>query len=123
MDTSSLALLIPLAPFLVGALVVWTKHQRKMAEIQVEATAEKAAQYASNARELEERVRVLERIVTDGSYDTALQIEALRDQREADAQHALVDSIELSPEWTPVKWGQVKVFFQLVLDELRSKKP
>lgn len=88
MDTSSLALLIPLAPFLVGALVVWTKHQRKMAEIQVEATAEKAAQYASNARELEERVRVLERIVTDGSYDTALQIEALRDQREADAQRA-----------------------------------
>ncbi|MCJ1962100.1 hypothetical protein [Novosphingobium mangrovi (ex Hu et al. 2023)] len=88
MDTSSLALLIPLAPFLVGALVVWTKHQRKMAEIQVEATAEKAAQYASNARELEERVRVLERIVTDGSYDTALQIEALRDQRETDAERA-----------------------------------
>lgn len=79
-------LLIPLAPFLLGGLAIWTKHQRKMAELQIEATAEKAAQYASNARELEERVRVLERIITDGSYDTALQIEALRDQRHVEAE-------------------------------------
>ena len=41
-------------------------------------TAEKAAQYASHTRELEERVRVLERIVTDKGFDTAAQIEALR---------------------------------------------
>lgn len=81
-----LGLLIPLAPFLLGGLAIWTKHQRKMAELQIEATAEKAAQYASNARELEERVRVLERIITDGSYDTALQIEALRDQRHVEAE-------------------------------------
>jgi hypothetical protein len=80
------ALLIPLAPFLMVCFIVWTKHQRKMAEIQVAATAEKAAQYASHSRELEERVRVLERIVTDGGYDTALQIEALRDTREVEAQ-------------------------------------
>jgi len=80
------ALLIPLAPFLMVCFIVWTKHQRKMAEIQVAATAEKAAQYASHSRELEERVRVLERIITDGGYDTALQIEALRDTREVEAQ-------------------------------------
>ncbi|KHK92623.1 hypothetical protein [Novosphingobium malaysiense] len=81
MDTGSLALLIPLAPFLIAGLAIWTKHQRRMVELQAEATAEKAAQYASHSRELEERVRVLERIITDGGYDTALQIEALRDQR------------------------------------------
>lgn len=81
-----LALLIPLAPFLMVCFIVWTKHQRKMAEIQIAATAEKAAQYASHSRELEERVRVLERIITDGGYDTALQIEALRDTREVEAQ-------------------------------------
>lgn len=81
-----LALLIPLAPFLMVCFIVWTKHQRKMAELQVAATAEKAAQYASHSRELEERVRVLERIITDGGYDTALQIEALRDTREVEAQ-------------------------------------
>lgn len=37
------------------------------------------AQYAAHTRELEERVRVLERIVTDKGYDVATQIEALRD--------------------------------------------
>jgi cob(I)alamin adenosyltransferase len=40
--------------------------------------AEKAAQYASRSHELEERVRVLEQIVTDGGAQTAAQIEALR---------------------------------------------
>ena len=82
----NLAILVPLAPFIMVCFIVWTKHQRKMAEIQVAATAEKAAQYASHSRELEERVRVLERIITDGGYDTALQIEALRDTREVEAQ-------------------------------------
>lgn len=76
--------LIPLAPFIMGGLAIWTKHQRKLAELQIEATAEKAAQYASHSRELEERVRVLERIITDGGYDTALQIEALRDTRQVE---------------------------------------
>lgn len=85
MDNGSIALLIPLAPFIVGGIAIWTRHQHRMAELQVKATAEKAAQYASNARELEERVRVLERIITDGGYDTALQIEALRDQRAVEA--------------------------------------
>ncbi|WP_395330986.1 hypothetical protein WBP06_01075 [Novosphingobium sp. BL-8H] len=84
MDNGSIALLIPLAPFIVGGIAIWTRHQHKMAELQIKATAEKAAQYATNARELEERVRVLERIITDGGYDTALQIEALRDVRMGD---------------------------------------
>lgn len=54
--------------------------ERKL-EITVGATAEKAAQYAAHTSELENRVRVLERIVTDGGNmrDIALQIEALRD--------------------------------------------
>ncbi|SFG14277.1 hypothetical protein SAMN05518801_10864 [Novosphingobium sp. CF614] len=88
MDHGTLALLIPLAPFIIGGFAIWTRHQRRMAELHAQATAEKAAQYASHSRELEERVRVLERIITDGGYDTALQIEALRDQREVEAQRA-----------------------------------
>ena len=36
--------------------------------------------------ELEDRVRVLERIVTDGGYDLASKIEALRDERPLDAR-------------------------------------
>lgn len=83
-----LVMLVPLAPFIMVGFIVWTKHQRKMAELHIAATAEKAAQYASHSRELEERVRVLERIVTDGGYDTALQIEALRDKREVEARES-----------------------------------
>jgi IS5 family transposase len=86
-----LALLIPLAPFMLGGLVIWTRHQRKMIEVQSNLTAEKAAQYASHTSELEARVRVLERIVTDKGYDVASQIEALRDARKVEA---LIDSRE-----------------------------
>jgi uncharacterized protein with GYD domain len=50
-------------------------------QMQAQQTAEKAAQYATSNKELEDRVRVLERIVTDGGYDVATQIEALRDTR------------------------------------------
>ena len=43
--------------------------------------AEKAAQYATDKATLAARVAVLEQIVTDGGYDTAAKIEALRPQR------------------------------------------
>ena len=41
-------------------------------------TAENAAQQAAHSQELEDRVRVLERIITDRGFDVATQIEALR---------------------------------------------
>src|SRR3954468_15092483 len=55
------------------------KFREKKLEIEAMHAAEKAAQYASRSHELEERVRVLEQIVTDGGAQTAAQIEALRD--------------------------------------------
>ena len=67
--------------FGVPMLFIWSKHRKDMMRMQIEATAEKAAQYATSNKELEDRVRVLERIVTDRGYDVATQIEALRDQR------------------------------------------
>ena len=83
-----LALMIPILAVLLifggPVLAIWTKHQQKLAEMQVAAIAEKAAQYASQSRELEERVRVLERIVTDKGYDIGRQIEALRDTRQVE---------------------------------------
>lgn len=72
-------ILIPLAPFIVGSLAIWTSHQRKMLDKQSEMTAEKAAQYAAQTERLEARVRVLERIVTDKGIDVAEEIEKLRD--------------------------------------------
>ena len=86
-----LALLIPLAPFIMVCFIVWTKHQRKLAELQMQNTAERVALNATTNTALEDRVRVLERIVTDKGYDVATQIEALRDARKVDA---LLDSAE-----------------------------
>ena len=82
---SYLALMIPIIALSIPLVAIWTKHQQKIAEMQIsktaEHTAEKAAQYASKIQSLEDRVRVLERIVTDGGYNVATQIEALRDTR------------------------------------------
>jgi phage shock protein B len=79
------AILVPLAPFLMVLGIVWVRSHTKLEEKRIAATAEnsaeKAAQYASRVNELEERVQVLERIVTDRGYDVATQIDALRDQR------------------------------------------
>ncbi len=55
------------------------KYREKKLEIEAMNAAEKAAQYASRSNELEERVRVLEQIVTDSGAQTAAQIEALRE--------------------------------------------
>jgi hypothetical protein len=77
--------LIPIVAILmvfgIPMLAIWTKHRKEMMQMQANTTAEKAAQYATSNKDLEDRVRVLERIVTDGGYDVATQIEALRDQR------------------------------------------
>ncbi|AKM08853.1 hypothetical protein [Croceicoccus naphthovorans] len=78
MGPEILTLLIPLAPFMLGGLFIWTKHKQKELQMTSELSAEKAAQYAQHTAQLEERVRVLERIVTDRGYDLASQIEALR---------------------------------------------
>jgi len=87
-----LALLIPIVALSIPIVAIWTKHQQKIAEMQIgataEQTAEKAAQYATHIQRLEDRVQVLERIVTDRGYDIATQIEALRDQRRVDEDGA-----------------------------------
>lgn len=83
-----LALLIPIMALSIPFFAMWLKHREKMMDRQIDttsaATAEKAAQYASHVKHIEDRVRVLERIVTDRGYDVATQIEALRDQRRVD---------------------------------------
>ena len=55
------------------------RFREKKLELEAAGAIEKAAQYAANNAELEARVRVLEKIVTDGGMETAAQIEALRD--------------------------------------------
>jgi len=79
-DLDALLVLIPLAPFMLGGLAIWTKHQRKTLELQIElANAQAAARPPVDDR-MEQRLRTLERIITDGRSrdDLAQQIEDLR---------------------------------------------
>ena len=85
------ALMIPILGISLGFLGVWTSHQQKMIKLRIqEASALKDAggrspDQAREVADLRERVKVLERIVTDGGYDLATRIEALRDERQIEA--------------------------------------
>ncbi|WP_373489393.1 hypothetical protein [Blastomonas sp.] len=76
--------MVVVIPTLLGILGdAWRRHlkfKEKQLELQAGQTAEKAAQYAAHTERLEQRVRVLERIVTDRGIDVADQIENLRDK-------------------------------------------
>ena len=74
-------------PVLLLMLIANRYFRLREKKLEIEATlaAEKAAQYASRSSELEQRVRVLEQIVTDGGAQTAAQIEALRDHKRIDS--------------------------------------
>lgn len=77
-----LALIIIGLPVIILGLLIsrWLKLKEKRIELEAGRAVEKAAQYAASNVELEARVRILEKIVTDGGYHTAAQIEALREE-------------------------------------------
>ena len=87
-----IGLVVVVMIFSIPIISIWTRHRKEVMQMQVNATAEKAAQYATSNKELEDRVAVLERIVTDRGYDVATQIEALRDQRRVE------DLLERQPD-------------------------
>ena len=77
----TLAILITIIiPTLFFAYIAsrYFRLREKKLEIEAGMAAEKAAQYASRTHELEQRLRVIEQIVTDRGIETAGQIEALR---------------------------------------------
>ena len=87
--------MIPILGILLGFFGVWTHHKQRLAKLQVDAAKASVGNGGEQVREikeLRERVRVIERIVTDGGYDLATQIEALRDQRRIEAP------VETAPE-------------------------
>ncbi len=83
-----LGLLVPLFGILVGFTAVvggvfvkpWIAYRQRRLELEATMVAEKAAQYAAHTERLEQRVRVLERIVTDKGIVVADEIERLRDK-------------------------------------------
>ena len=77
-----LALIIVGLPVIILGLLMgrWLRLKEKKIELEAGLAVEKAAQYAASNAELEARIRILEKIVTDAGYHTAAQIEALRDE-------------------------------------------
>ena len=84
-----LGVLIPILGIMCGLVAIvggvflkpWLRLRERQLEMQGQQTAEKAAQYAAHTERLEQRVRVLERIVTDKGIDLADEIDRLRDDR------------------------------------------
>ena len=83
-----IALIVIGLPVILLMLIAnrYFRLREKKLEVEAKMAAEKAAQYASRSGELEQRVRVLEQIVTDQGAQTAGQIEALRGQTRIDSK-------------------------------------
>ena len=71
---------IPILAILAGVTSKWLKLKEKQIGVMSADTAEKAAQNAAKTERLEQRVAVLERILTDRSTVLADEIDRLRDQ-------------------------------------------
>jgi hypothetical protein len=78
MNPDTLVLLIPMFAMCIPIMAIWTKHQRQLEQMRSQSNSELTAQFMAQNHRLEERVRVLERILTDRSTDLAHQIDALR---------------------------------------------
>ena len=79
--------LIPILAISVGLVAVtggvivrpWLAFKERQLASEATMVAEKAAQYAAQTEHLEQRVRVLERILTDRGVDLSDEIDRLRD--------------------------------------------
>jgi len=78
-EPNTVWVLIPIAAIIAGIF----KHNMRVKERQIgrmqDQEADLAKRHAAETRALEERVRVLERIVTDKGLDLSQEIEKLRD--------------------------------------------
>jgi len=80
-------LIIPILGISCGLLAIiggvfirpWFQLRQRKMELEAQMVAEKAAQYAAHTDRLEQRVAVLERILTDRSTQLGEEIERLRD--------------------------------------------
>lgn len=79
-NPATIWVLIPLAAISIAPFKMWLRVKEKQISSQTSLAAEKSAQYAQHMERFEQRLRVLEQIVTDRGVETASQIEALRDR-------------------------------------------
>ena len=72
--------LVPIAAMGVGLGWGIIGLKRKQLDVIARRATDEAATERAQKEQLEQRVRVLEKIVTDNGYQTAAQIEALRER-------------------------------------------
>jgi hypothetical protein len=90
------ALMIPIVAIVMGISIPITaiklKHRERIEQMRLAAGSNydgaRASQQDAKVELLEDRIAVLERIVTDKGYDVATQIEALRHDHRIDAELA-----------------------------------
>lgn len=75
-----IAVSIPVVALLRSPVRHWLEFKERSLQAASSEAAEKAAQYAAKTERLEQRVAVLERILTDRSANLADEIDRLRDQ-------------------------------------------
>lgn len=86
---SNIGVLVPIIAVSIGLVAVigkaffrpWIALKERQLASEASLVAEKAAQYAQQTERLEQRVRVLERIITDRGSDLAGEIEDLRERQ------------------------------------------
>jgi hypothetical protein len=83
-DLPFILFLVVVVPVVIGVtgdlLKRWIRFKERQLELVGHDTAERAAQYAARTERLEQRVAVLERLLTDRSATLAAEIETLRGQ-------------------------------------------
>ncbi len=79
-DILTFFLLLGMFVIFYSTIKAWFKHKKEVLVLQSEMTAEKAVQYAAKTDRLEQRVQVLERLLTDKSTHLADEIKNLRDK-------------------------------------------
>lgn len=70
--------------FGIPMLAIWSGHQQKVMKHRSSLDEGEVRQLVNQVELLQDRVQVLERIVTDQGYSVATQIEALRDTRKVE---------------------------------------
>lgn len=78
--------LLPLAVIGIAPFKMWLRIKEKQITSQSDLAAEKSAQYAQHMERFEQRLRIIEQIVTDSGAQTAAQIEALRDRERIETE-------------------------------------
>ena len=82
---------------LAMAFAIYSKRLAfKQRQLELQAEGRNGGADAGRVAQLEQRVRVLERIATDRGHDVAHQIDALRERREADGDAGALPALSLS---------------------------